>query len=993
MPIFTLTPHCKNIPMMKKRLPVVAALLLLSMSPCESQASQAYLLDTSGLEDTGDLYLVGALQGIVNRDAPRLFLTRGTPDNVYADYLEKEKGFKFTRLKSLPDAIATFAPMKRADGVTPLIKGLVKYPGSYWDAANRKSVNMYYNCAIAANFAAQEDLLPVTEGMLQGKSSMMGGSEFWYKDVSMGGSWHEMFVRLGHSTNGLSVTSGKAGGYAGKIVYLDLDVTPKIEVVVSDLTPGAKWTLGVSMGSTINSFENSAGVVIPGLTKEDKTGTFVGDLSATGQFKPRAGRALLKIKVSPPDAPSVPAATPVIAGGAPAATSAKQSAAAATPSPKPTPAPTATVTVKSIRLLDANGQEPAVAPYSPPKDVFAGLSVKRDLVASPPYEQNEEKGCDWSLANQRTNSMPDAVASYAPGGWILMGLDYTVAKKVFHFYQNKTPFVKEGYPNLDKILGDFKKPGLVFGWLGDEDYACMKLGHYGARYAGGVPENFSFWQWVPLNNPGKPALPPQKREVPKLENKVYVNFSWASADYIQFAYNLMDGYWMDPNRGQVPVTWGFNPLIAGYAPAFVEFYGNTATPKDSFWGFTAGYTHLSGFPADKLQQYSVETSSGLQALGISPAVDVWDCNSSCNTAYEALSLHSPASEGVKLMSVLPGGKGASETYWLDNGCPVVRLDRGLFSVWGSDKKSTPETIVAAIKAAAAKNPLKGPQFLTCNSRFSPTFLKKVKELLPENIVIVGMPDFIALAQEAGAVTAIPFSDSVGSGDSIKVSFELHNASGTTGGQGKVTWTLPPGWKSSPKVWVHESVPKGGNLKKIVTLTPPAGMTAGTVVIGYKDSRFGWDKEFALTTYPQGATVSDCESTEGWTAKDGAAVSLERGMLKITPKTALSRHDSRSGTKIDNNGRVTCALKQVDLSRKPILKINIPDQDCSGTKFGVTDETGQYKECRPSVEGKTYFIDLSAATKWTGTKDLTLSIDPAVSHGSYARVRSVKVCYP
>jgi len=51
---------------------------------------------------------------------------------VYADYLEREKGFTFTRLKSLPDAIATFAAMKRADGVTPLIKGLVKYPATYW---------------------------------------------------------------------------------------------------------------------------------------------------------------------------------------------------------------------------------------------------------------------------------------------------------------------------------------------------------------------------------------------------------------------------------------------------------------------------------------------------------------------------------------------------------------------------------------------------------------------------------------------------------------------------------------------------------------------------------------------------------------------------------------------------------------------------------------------------------------------------------------------
>ena len=930
--------------MFKKNFLIFAVMMVVTlMSPQDGQAIQAYFLDTAGLE---------ALQGIVNRDAPRLFLAKGAADNVYADYLEKEKGFTFTRLKSLPDTVATFAAMKRANGVTPLIKGLVKYPATYWDAPNRKMVTWYYSYWIAANFAAQEDLLPVNEGGLQCKSSMLSGSEFWFKDTGMGG-WSEMFVKMQRSgTNGLSVTSGRGGGYAGKVVYLDLDVTPKVEIVVSDLSPGGSWSLGVAMGSTVKTFENHG--LLPGLTIEGNAGTFVVDMAKTGLYNPRSGRALLQIM------PSTPGVT---------------------------------VTVKSIRFLDANGQEPSVGPYSPRKDVFEGLPIKRDLAASPPYEQNEDSACEWSLANQRSKCVPDAFASYAAGSWILMGLDYTIAKKVYHFYQDKCPIKNDRYPNLTKILADFKGPGLVFGWLGDEDYACMKMGKYGARYAGGVPENFSFWQWVPLKKPGKPVPLPQDREVARLANKVYVNFSWASADYIQISYNLMDGFWQDPNRGKVPVTWGFNPLLAWYAPAFVEFYAHSATPKDSFWGFTAGYTHLSGFPSDHLKKYAEETSRGIHGLGLSPAVDVWDCNSSFNEAYEALSQHSAASEGVKLMSVLPGATNASETYWLDNGCPVVRLDRGLFSVWGHDGKSTPESIVASIKAAAAKHSEKGPQFLTCNCRFSPTFLKAVKELLPENVVIVGMPDFIALAQEAGAVAALPFSNAVGSGDSLKVSFELHNASGTTGDAGKVSWTLPPGWKSSPEAWDHASVPKGGDLKKIVTLIPPAKMTSGTAVIGYKDSRFGWEKEMSLTTYPQGISVSDCESTKDWTTTDGAAVCVDRGMLKITPKTALGRHDSMSGTHIENNGRVSFPLKQIDFSRKPVLKINIPDQNSSATKIGVTDETGQYKQCvSTSVQG-TCSIDLSSVTKWTGTKDLTLRIDPATGHGRYVRLRSIKVCYP
>jgi GxGYxYP putative glycoside hydrolase C-terminal domain len=933
---------------------LLAVLLFLVIGQQKAQASQAYALDTNGLENVEDLYLIGTLQGIVNRDAPRLFLTRGTADNVYLDYLEKEKGVSFTRLKSLPDTIATFVAMKRADGTTPLIKGLVKYPTTYWDAASRTMVNRYYNYWIAANFAAQEDLLPVSDGVLNYRTPMMSGAEFWHKDGRMGG-WSEMFVQMQHAdATGLKVTSSRVDAYASKVVYVDLAVTPKIEIVVSELTPGGAWSLAIAMGSTIKASEHSQGVLVPGLTKETGIGTFVVDLAKTGLFNPRAGRAELHIT---PSAPGV------------------------------------AVTITSIRLLDANGKEPAAAPYVPRKDVFAGLPVKRDLITAPPYKQDEDSACAWSLENQRGTCLPDAFASYAAGAWILMGLDYTVAKRVYHFYQDKCPFTKGGYPYLDRILADLKAPGLVFGWLSDEDYSCMKMAKYGARYAGGVPQNFSFWQWIPLKQPGKPVPLPQFREATRLENKVYVNFSWASADYIQFSYNLMDGFWQDPKRGTVPATWGFNPLLAKYAPAFVEYFARSATPRDSFWGFTAGYTHLSGFSQDHLQTYAEETRHGIDVLGLSPAVDVWDCFPYCRDSYEALSMNSSTSTGVKLISVLPSETKSSETYWLDNGCPVVRLDGGLFSVWQKDGKSTPESLVASIRAAADKHPEKGPQFLTCNSRFSPTFLKAVHDLLPANVVMVGMPDFIALAQEAGAVNALPFSNAVGSGDDIKVTFELHNASGATGDAGTVSWTLPPGWKSSPDSWRHGSVPQGTCLKQTVTWTPPANLTSGTVLIGYGDSRFAWKKELALTTYPQAANVSNCESLNGWTATDGASILIDRGMLKVVPRVGLERHDFTNGERIPNNGRVSCALKQIDFSRKPVLKINFPDQDSHGSKIGLIDEVGQYKECANFSVVGVCFIDLSSATKWTGTKDLTLCIDPASGYGRYARIRSIKVFYP
>jgi hypothetical protein len=918
-------------------------------------ATRAYLLDTGGLRDVEELYLVGTLQGIVNRDAPRLFLSAldhgmcAGANNVYVKYLEKEKGFTFIRLKSLGEAISTFAAMKRADGKTPLIKGLVKYPAK---------MNAYYNYWIAANFAAQEDLLPVTDNILKCQTSMLSGSEFWWKDETMAGGWSPMFSVLKRPpTGGLSVQTrpgvkGNKSGYSNRTVYLDVDVTPKIEVVVSDLTPGGAWSLNFRTPTTVDTPMNSSAVSVPGLTDIHRTGTFVVDLAATGLFNPRAARAQMQIAPVGQDV---------------------------------------SVTVKSIRLLNAKGEEPDVPPYAPGKDVFKGLAVKRDLVAPAPYEQNEEKACEWSLANQRKQSAQGAFGSFAGGAWILKGLDYAISKKVYLFYQAKEPFTDGGYPNLDKILADLKPPGVVFGWLGGESYSCMKMGKYGARYAGGPPENFSFWQWVPLKEPGRPVALPQVREVKSLENKIYLNFSWASSDAIEFTYNLMEGYWEDPNRGKVPMTWGFNPLIAKFAPALVEFYAHSATPKDSFWGFTAGYTHSSCFSPQNLKLYAEDTRRGLFELGISPAVDIWDSDGNSSSTYEEFS-KSSAFPGVKLMSVLPSVRGP-ETFWLDNGAVVVRMDSRFHGKSQKNGKTTLQGIVSDIKEIEEQYPGMNPKFLTCNTRVSPTFVKELQGMLPEKVVVVGMPDFIGLAEESGALVAMPYSDGVGSGDSVKAKFQLHNASGQTGKPGKVTWTLPPGWTSSPAEWDHGPVPLGSNLKQVVTFTPPEGTTNGSALIVYQDSRFRWKKDFPLTTYPKAVTVTDCDSTAGWTALKGAAVSMERDMVRITPQTARTRTDYfESGRSVANSGRVTFPLKQIDFSRKPILKITVPDLNGSGTTLGLLNEKGVWKKCAEAGVG-TCSIDLATVTKWAGIQDITLTLDPVTLFGSLVRIRNIKVCYP
>ena len=75
---------------MKSCVAIVSALAAMLHGSLTVRAAEAWLLDTTGLGDVGELYLAGTLQGIVNRDAPRLFHIKGTADAVYADYLARE---------------------------------------------------------------------------------------------------------------------------------------------------------------------------------------------------------------------------------------------------------------------------------------------------------------------------------------------------------------------------------------------------------------------------------------------------------------------------------------------------------------------------------------------------------------------------------------------------------------------------------------------------------------------------------------------------------------------------------------------------------------------------------------------------------------------------------------------------------------------------------------------------------------------------------------
>jgi autotransporter-associated beta strand protein len=297
-------------------------------------------------------------------------------------------------------------------------------------------------------------------------------------------------------------------------------------------------------------------------------------------------------------------------------------------------------------------------------------------------------------------------------------------------------------------------------------------------------------------------------------------------------------------------------------------------------------------------------------------------------------------------------------------------------------------------------PGKAPYFLTCNVRFSPTFYKQVIDLLnppnqasPYQFKLVGMPDFLGLAHEAGAFTVVPYAEGVGAGDTLQVALTLRKPVETPanyGNAGTVSWTLPDGWTSVPASWNHDAVAAGTTATQIVTLIPPSTLTNGTVNITFRDDRVSWTRSLVVKTYQGGTTVTNGAATTGWTPSAGAAVQMENGMVKVRPSQELRRSDytRRGDTQVDN-GRVSLPLGKVDLSRQPFLEINIPDQDSGDTRIGVASSTANFFV---NDVPKGTFMSSLGVLGTTGVQDLTLTIDPARRHGRYVAVRAVKVHY-
>jgi hypothetical protein len=93
----------------------------------------------------------------------------------------------------------------------------------------------------------------------------------------------------------------------------------------------------------------------------------------------------------------------------------------------------------------------------------------------------------------------------------------------------------------------------------------------------------------------------------------FVTFYVGDFDSAAWLYQKMPTLWDDPNRGEVPMGWAFDPALAKRFPVGMAYARATATSNDTFQSGDSGYGYLNPGLLEGSRPWSGGLPSGLKA--------------------------------------------------------------------------------------------------------------------------------------------------------------------------------------------------------------------------------------------------------------------------------------------------------------------------------------------------------------------------------------------
>ncbi len=433
---------------------------------------------------------------------------------------------------------------------------------------------------------------------------------------------------------------------------------------------------------------------------------------------------------------------------------------------------------------------------------------------------------------------------------IVLALDYAVYRRAFCF--NLSPAANPekfssvrvpGYPIqahlFDEILSELHHPVAVFGWAEPESVFVRHVSRDGGYVECAAAPNLSFQAAVgtaypTLRNGGnnRPFHLPSATAT-ELRPDAYVAFVANERDTPEIAASWQSGAWFDPNRGQLPISWGFSAILAQDFPALYHAFVSTATTNDGLYSNVSGGGYVTLNDVSDLDAYATETGTALKRAGETVA-EVMEFGYHPNLLEKYVQI-----SGVQGIShwLCPGYVGAK---YLKDGTPVIFPDDSLFYY----SPTPPADFAQKLHLLASTMPR--PCFIEVygglNPKFNntyggsginflgaPTWYKAVAADLGDGFQVVRLDTMIQLARQAGklSVESAPSALLVSSPTQITVA--LRNPSDKPVPT-RLEWGVPEGWNVTTMDKIPNQLPAHSTSQVRLQLSRSPGAVGGKLTL-------------------------------------------------------------------------------------------------------------------------------------------------------------------
>lgn len=222
--------------------------------------------------------------------------------------------------------------------------------------------------------------------------------------------------------------------------------------------------------------------------------------------------------------------------------------------------------------------------------------------------------------------------------------DFTVQKKMFQInlagndpYSSKFESLPVQRADLlEQVLQYLhsKNPDRIFhiyGWMTPEP-VIQWFAFFGASFHETLLSNISWHSSFPVSGEKKVRASIVNPDTVSLDNKYYLVFLGTEGDAGNWNFGFQSGAWLSPDRGKIPVGWGWNLQLMHECPFVREYYQETATVNDGFISVASplGYAYPDLWPESVWQNGVSESRKLMAESGVN---DIYAYKHYANGAY------------------------------------------------------------------------------------------------------------------------------------------------------------------------------------------------------------------------------------------------------------------------------------------------------------------------------------------------------------------------